>query len=106
MSTPRRSGNRRMEPLASWIVDKFHAWGDCDGDVERSFTKDELLTNATGMGRPLLQRPTLDRDAARRTFRRLGRARAARRRHPALLSSLASGRNTPRGRSSTKSTRT
>ena len=31
--------------LASWIVDKFHAWSDCDGNVERSFTKDELLTN-------------------------------------------------------------
>jgi len=33
--------------LASWIVDKFHAWSDCHGDVERSFTKDELLTNVT-----------------------------------------------------------
>ena len=33
--------------LASWIVDKFHAWSDCDGDVENSFTKDELLTNVT-----------------------------------------------------------
>ena len=33
--------------LASWIVDKFHAWSDCDGDVWKSFTKDELLTNVT-----------------------------------------------------------
>jgi pimeloyl-ACP methyl ester carboxylesterase len=33
--------------LASWIVDKFQAWSDCDGDVEKSFTKDELLTNVT-----------------------------------------------------------
>jgi pimeloyl-ACP methyl ester carboxylesterase len=33
--------------LAAWIVEKFRAWGDCDGDVERSFTKDELLTNLT-----------------------------------------------------------
>jgi microsomal epoxide hydrolase len=33
--------------LASWIVDKFHAWSDCDGDLEKSFTKDELLTNVT-----------------------------------------------------------
>jgi len=31
--------------LAAWIVEKFRAWSDCDGDVERSFTKDELLTN-------------------------------------------------------------
>lgn len=33
--------------LAAWIVDKFHAWSDCGDDVERSFTKDELLTNVT-----------------------------------------------------------
>jgi microsomal epoxide hydrolase len=31
--------------LAAWIVEKFRSWSDCDGDVERSFTKDELLTN-------------------------------------------------------------
>ncbi len=31
--------------LASWIVEKFRAWSDCDGDVERRFSKDELLTN-------------------------------------------------------------
>jgi pimeloyl-ACP methyl ester carboxylesterase len=31
--------------LAGWIVEKFRAWTDCDGDVERRFTKDELLTN-------------------------------------------------------------
>lgn len=33
--------------LAAWIVEKFQAWCDCDGDVERSFTKDDLLTNLT-----------------------------------------------------------
>ena len=31
--------------LAGWIVEKWRAWSDCDGDVERSYTKDELLTN-------------------------------------------------------------
>lgn len=31
--------------LAAWIVEKFHTWSDCDGDVERRFTRDELLTN-------------------------------------------------------------
>jgi pimeloyl-ACP methyl ester carboxylesterase len=31
--------------LAGWIVEKFRGWSDCDGDVERRFTKDELLTN-------------------------------------------------------------
>ena len=31
--------------LAGWIVEKFQAWSDCDGDVEQRFSKDELLTN-------------------------------------------------------------
>ena len=31
--------------LAAWIVEKLRGWSDCDGDVERSFTKDEILTN-------------------------------------------------------------
>jgi pimeloyl-ACP methyl ester carboxylesterase len=33
--------------LAAWIVEKLRAWSDCDGVVERRFTKDELLTNIT-----------------------------------------------------------
>jgi pimeloyl-ACP methyl ester carboxylesterase len=33
--------------LAAWIVEKFRAWSDCRGDVERSFSRDELLTNIT-----------------------------------------------------------
>ena len=33
--------------LAAWIVEKFRTWSDCDGDVERRFTKDDLLTNVT-----------------------------------------------------------
>ena len=28
-----------------WIVEKFCAWSDCEGNVERRFSKDELLTN-------------------------------------------------------------
>jgi epoxide hydrolase len=31
--------------LAAWIVEKFRAWSDSGGDVEKKFTKDELLTN-------------------------------------------------------------
>jgi pimeloyl-ACP methyl ester carboxylesterase len=31
--------------LAAWIVEKFRTWSDCGGNVERRFTKDELLTN-------------------------------------------------------------
>jgi pimeloyl-ACP methyl ester carboxylesterase len=33
--------------LAGWIVEKLRAWSDCGGDVERSFTRDEMLTNVT-----------------------------------------------------------
>jgi pimeloyl-ACP methyl ester carboxylesterase len=33
--------------LAAWIVEKLRAWSDCGGDIERSFTKDEILTNVT-----------------------------------------------------------
>lgn len=31
--------------LAAWITDKFWAWSDHRGDLDNSFTKDELLTN-------------------------------------------------------------
>ena len=33
--------------LAAWILEKYRTWSDCGGDVERRFTKDELLTNIT-----------------------------------------------------------
>ena len=33
--------------LAAWITEKLRTWSDCDGDVERRFTKDEILTNIT-----------------------------------------------------------
>jgi hypothetical protein len=29
--------------LAAWLVEKFRAWSDCDGDIESRFTKDELF---------------------------------------------------------------
>lgn len=31
--------------LAAWIVEQFRKFSDCDGDLERRFSKDELLTN-------------------------------------------------------------
>ena len=31
--------------LAAWIIEKFRAWSDCDGDVESAFTRDQLLAN-------------------------------------------------------------
>jgi pimeloyl-ACP methyl ester carboxylesterase len=31
--------------LLAWIIEKFRAWSDCDGDPENTFTRDQLLTN-------------------------------------------------------------
>ena len=28
--------------LAAWLVDKYRRWSDCDGEVERRFSKDQL----------------------------------------------------------------
>lgn len=33
--------------LCAWIVEKFHTWMDCQGDIESVITRDELLTNVT-----------------------------------------------------------
>ena len=33
--------------LASWIVEKYHGWSDHDGDIEKVYTKDQLLTVVT-----------------------------------------------------------
>jgi microsomal epoxide hydrolase len=31
--------------LAAWIVEKFHAWCDCGGDIESAVSRDRLLAN-------------------------------------------------------------
>jgi pimeloyl-ACP methyl ester carboxylesterase len=33
--------------LAGWLLDKWRSWSDCGGDVERSFTRDLLLSTLT-----------------------------------------------------------
>ena len=30
---------------AAWILEKFRSWSDCKGQLENSYSKDELLTN-------------------------------------------------------------
>ncbi len=30
--------------LAAWITEKLRSWSDCDGDVEKRFSKDQILT--------------------------------------------------------------
>jgi microsomal epoxide hydrolase len=43
--TPAAALNDSPAGLAAWIVEKMYAWSDCQGDIERRFTKDEILTN-------------------------------------------------------------
>ena len=43
--TPAVALNDSPAGLAAWIVEKIQAWSDCGGDIERRFTKDEILTN-------------------------------------------------------------
>jgi pimeloyl-ACP methyl ester carboxylesterase len=31
--------------LAAWIIEKFRSWSDSDGNIEKHYTKDELLTD-------------------------------------------------------------
>lgn len=31
--------------LCEWIKEKYYAWSDCHDNLERVFTKDELLAN-------------------------------------------------------------
>jgi pimeloyl-ACP methyl ester carboxylesterase len=33
--------------LAAWILEKWRAWSDCEGDVDSRFSRDFLLTNVT-----------------------------------------------------------
>jgi microsomal epoxide hydrolase len=47
-TTPQTAGfalNDSPAGLMAWIVEKFRAWGDCEGDLERRFDPDTLLTN-------------------------------------------------------------
>ena len=41
--TPAIALNDSPAGLLAWIVEKRRRWSDCDGDVERRFTKDELI---------------------------------------------------------------
>jgi pimeloyl-ACP methyl ester carboxylesterase len=33
--------------LAAWLIDKYRDWADCDGVVEKRFSRDELLTHVS-----------------------------------------------------------
>lgn len=44
--TPAIALNDSPAGLLAWIVEKRRDWGDCEGDVESRFTKDELIDTA------------------------------------------------------------
>jgi microsomal epoxide hydrolase len=31
--------------FASWVLEKYRAWSDCHGEIERAFSKDQLITS-------------------------------------------------------------
>jgi pimeloyl-ACP methyl ester carboxylesterase len=43
--TPAYGLNDSPAGLAAWLVEKFYEWGDCNGNIESRFSKDELLAN-------------------------------------------------------------
>lgn len=45
--TPAYALNDSPAGLAAWIVEKFRSWSECEGEVERRFSKDEMLTHIT-----------------------------------------------------------
>ena len=45
--TPSFALNDSPSGLAAWILEKWRRWSDCDGDLLRSYTRDELLTLVT-----------------------------------------------------------
>ena len=79
--------------LAAWIVEKYRVWSDCGGDVERRFSKDELLTTimlywVDGLDRQLVLAvlrppPSGLADTGRHANRGSHRVRVVPARHPA-----------------------
>jgi pimeloyl-ACP methyl ester carboxylesterase len=45
--TPAVGLNDSPAGLAAWVVEKYRAWSDNDGNVESAFPRDDLLTNLT-----------------------------------------------------------
>jgi len=45
--TPSFALNDSPAGLAAWILEKWRRWSDCDGDLLRSYSRDELLTLVT-----------------------------------------------------------
>jgi hypothetical protein len=43
--------------LAAWILEKFHRWSDCHGDLDSVFDRDDLLSSSPSTGPPAQSAP-------------------------------------------------
>ena len=67
--------------LAAWLLDKYRSYSDCGGDVERSFSKDELRADHDVLGdrdHRLRIAPVLRARRMERTCHRFGVPRSRR----------------------------
>ena len=77
--------------VAAWVVEKLRAWSDCQGDVERRFTKDQILTLVS------IYWHTRTIGTATRIYYSTGRWRTPASARPAATQQRADGRKVPQG---------
>ena len=77
--------------VAAWVVEKLRAWSDCQGDVERKFSKDQILTLVS------LYWHTRTIGTAMRIYYANGLARAGSRPQAPQQPPSASGKRVPQG---------
>jgi len=77
--------------VAAWVVEKLRAWSDCKGDVERRFSKDQILTLVS------IYWHTRTIGTAMRIYYSTGRWRTPSGARPSPAQPQASGRRVPQG---------
>ena len=77
--------------VAAWVVEKLHAWSDCNGNVESRFTKDQILTLVS------IYWHTRTIGTATRIYYSTGRWRTPASARPAAPAQQASGKRVPQG---------
>lgn len=77
--------------VAAWVVEKLRAWSDCQGDVERRFSKDQILTLVS------IYWHTRTIGTAMRIYYSTGRWRTSPPGRPAQPPPPARGRSVPQG---------
>ena len=77
--------------VAAWVVEKLHAWSDCNGNVESRFTKDQILTLVS------IYWHTRTIGTATRIYYSTGRWRTPASARPAAPAQQTSGKRVPQG---------